>query len=537
MCATRDRISAWVAALLLVAVLSPIPSNGQAVERAKGNALPPGRAKSKISEEDFNTLVRLELEAGARTDARKAPTAEALNGPPLSEREMLLQAMSRMSFGPRPGEVDRILKEGDWKAWATKQLHPETVDDGEHDQALEKRYGWLKMKLTDVPKRYPLQRNSEQNPQLRKELPESVVYRALNSNRQFKEVMCEFWRNHFCINQPATGAPTRSWTAVRYEEDVIRKYAFGKFKDMLFASATHPAMLEYLDNHVSRANAWNENYAREVMELHTLGADRHYNETDVLELSKTLTGWTYDRDLDFKFNPSWHQPGPKTVLKTQIPAGEQGGQQALYMLATHKGTADFISEKLCRYLVNDNPPKELVKRISRTFVRTKGDLPKVYEEIIFSPEFMERGNYRSKFKTPVEFTVSALRTTGSRLSDGGTVLAILDKMGEPIYDCTDPTGYYDVAESWMDSGVLTSRWDFCRKLLRREIDGVEVPSTLLNKYSELKTPEERAKAMVADVIAADIGERTKKILRDASETGDAQRMMSIVLGSPDFQQQ
>jgi uncharacterized protein (DUF1800 family) len=187
--------------------------------------------------------------------------------------------------------------------------------------------------------------------------------------------------------------------------------------------------------------------------------------------------------------------------------------------------------------VNDNPPKELVKQVSRTFQKTKGDLPEVYEEIIFSPEFMERGNYRSKFKTPLEFTVSAFRATGATMDDGGMVLQTLDKMGQPIYDCTDPTGYYDVAESWMDSGVLTSRWDFCWKLIRGSVNGVEVPSSLLAKYDAMKTPEEKAKAMTDDFIGADIGERTRLILRDASEQGDSQRMMSIVLGSPDLQQQ
>jgi uncharacterized protein (DUF1800 family) len=281
------------------------------------------------------------------------------------------------------------------------------------------------------------------------------------------------------------------------------------------------------------------------MELHTLGADRYYNEYDVLELSKVLTGWTYNRDMEFAFNTAWHQPGPKTVLKTQIPQGENGGKQALMMLANHKGTAEFISMKLCRYLVNDNPPKELVTKVARTFQRTHGDLPKVYAEIIFSPEFLDRANYRSKFKTPVEFTVSVLRATNSKMSDGREVCQTLDKMGEPIYDCTDPTGFYDVAESWMDSGVLTSRWDFCWKLVRGSVNGVSVPDELLKKYHDISSSEGKWQAMVNDVISADIGERTKKILREAAEGdgadgksgGDPQRMMSIVLGSPDFQQQ
>lgn len=534
---TNNLILAVIAGVLSIAVLSPERIAAQAVEKSNSKALPPGRNRSKISEEDFKTLMRLELEAGARTDARKGPTAEVLNGPPLSDREKLLQVMSRMSFGPRPGEVDRIIKESDWKAWATRQLDPSSIDDSAHEKALAERYKWLNMSLTEMRNEYPIPRNYENNPQLRKQLPESVVYRAANSERQFKEVMCEFWRNHFTVNQPSDGAPNRSWTAVRYEEDVIRKHAFGKFPRLLFETAKHPAMLEYLDNYISRANAWNENYARELMELHTLGADRHYNEYDVLELSKVLTGWTYNRDLEFAFRPGWHQPGVKRLLKTEIPGGYEGGEMAIMMLARHKGTADYISEKLCRYLVNDNPPPALVKRISRTFQRTKGDLPEVYEEIIFSPEFMERGNYRSKFKTPLEFTVSTLRATDTTMKDGAELNKILDRMGQPIYDCVDPTGYYDVAESWMDSGVLTSRWDFSYKLIRGQISGLEMRPTLLDKYDEMKTPQEKAKAMVEDVIAADIGERTRKTLKEASETGDVQRMMSIVLGSPDFQQQ
>jgi hypothetical protein len=336
---TCNLLLGLVIGALTLCVIAPASLRAQAVEKSSNKALPPGRTKSKISEEDFKILMRLELESGSRTDARKAPSAEALNGPPLSEREKLVQVMSRMSFGPRPGEIDRVLKEGDWKAWATKQLKPESIDDSVHEKALAERYKWIKMPVQEIRKNYPLYRGGEQNGEMRKELPESVVYRALNSNRQFQEVICEFWRNHFCINMPATGGPERSWTAPRYEEDVIRKHAFGKFKNMLFASATHPAMLDFLDNKVSRANAWNENYARELMELHTLGADRHYNEYDVLELSKVLTGWTYDRDLDFNFNAGWHQGGTKTVLRRQFPQGEIGGQQALLMLAEHKGTA------------------------------------------------------------------------------------------------------------------------------------------------------------------------------------------------------
>jgi uncharacterized protein (DUF1800 family) len=523
--------------LAVALVLPPPGAFAQAAEKPTSPPLPPGQHKSKISEEDFKTLLRLELESGARTEAHKAPTAEALNGPPLNEREKLLHVLNRMAFGPHPGEVSHLVKESDWKKWVTAQLDPDSIDDSECEKEVLHRYPWVRMSMSELKKNYPLERN-EQSRELREQLPESIVFRELNSKRQFKEVMCEFWRNHFCIDQPATGAPNRSWTACRYEEDVIRKHCFGKFKNMLFASATSPAMLEFLDNYISRANAWNENYARELMELHTLGADRYYNEFDVLELSKVLTGWTFNsRNLTFEFKKDWQQPGPKTVLHKTIPAGYDGGEQALYMLATHPGTAEFISEKLCQYLVNDNPPKDLVKKVARVFQQSEGDLKKVYAAIIFSEDFLQRGNYRAKFRTPVEFTVAALRATNAKLTDGRQILQTLDKMGERIYGCTEPTGYYDVAESWMDAGVLTSRWDFCYRLIRGQVKGVELPSDLLAFYDSKKTPEEKAKAMADSVIGAEIGERTKKILQATAESGDTQRMMSIVLGSPDFQQQ
>jgi uncharacterized protein (DUF1800 family) len=356
------------------------------------------------------------------------------------------------------------------------------------------------------------------------------------SNRQFQEVMCDFWRNHFFVNLPVRDAPTRSWTTPDYERNVIRKFAFGKFKNMLYASATHPAMLEYLDNYQSKANAWNENYAREVMELHTLGADRFYNETDVLELSKTLTGWTYDRDLKFVFRPEWHQGGTKKVLGKMMPPGKEGGEQALYMLATHPGCAQFISEKLCRYLVNDNPPPALVRKVASVFKESGGDLPRVYRAIVMSPEFLGRENYRAKFRTPFEFTVAALRATNAKVADGAETCSVMAKMGEPIYDCEDPTGFYDQAEAWMDAGVLTTRWDYAWKMVRGSIGGVQVPAEFLSKYTS-GSPEESRDRMVHDLIGADIGDRTAQMLSKAAAAGDRAQMLSVILGSPDFQQQ
>jgi uncharacterized protein (DUF1800 family) len=289
-------------------------------------------------------------------------------------------------------------------------------------------------------------------------------------------------------------------------------------------------MLEYLDNKLSRANAWNENYAREVMELHTVGADHGYNNNDVVELAKALTGWTYDDKYKFVFDARENQPGAKYWMGTTLPPGEQGGVIALQTLAASPATADFISEKLCRYLVNDNPPPALVKKVSAVFKSSDGDLPKVYLAIINSPEFMSRENYRAKFKTPFAFTVSALRITNAELDDPTEACEIIAKMGQPIYNCPDPTGYRFVAESWMDAGVLTSRWDFAWNLVRGRVHGAKVARSFVDDYQKMDEGDMQQK-LIDDIIGGDIGDREKNI--DA----DARKMLMILLGSPSFQQQ
>ncbi len=492
--------------------------------------------KSKISKAEMGKLRLLELQAGARSKKDQSADAATLNGPPLDEREKILQVLNRLSYSPHPTEVEEIMELGGYKNWISYQIDPKSIDDADCDSEIGRKFPWTKMTVQEIKKAYPIGMRAENNPQLRKELPEMIVTRAVKSRRVFQEVMCDFWRNHFCVDQPELNAPTRSWTACDYERNVIRKNVFGKFGQMLADSARHPAMLEYLDNSISKRNAWNENYAREVMELHTMGADRGYTENDVLELSKALTGWTYGPDLKYAFNPGMHQPGVKKWRKMELPEGEKGGQAALTVLVKDKNTAEFISEKLCRYLVNDNPPKELVKKVATKFKNSDGDLTAVYWEIINSPEFFMRGNYRSKFKTPLEFTVSALRNTDAELTDAGGTCALLTKMGEPLYNCNDPTGYFDEAERWMDAGVLTTRWDYAWNLVKGSIPGVKIPDTFFERYDGMSGEEART-VMVDDLIGADLGDRTRKVINDAAEKKDNRRILSVIVGSPDFQQQ
>ncbi len=505
----------------------------------EANIAPPSQAAqhTKLTAEQALRVRMLEIESGERAFANRIPDSEIIPGPPLDEREQIVHVMNRMAFGARPGEIDEIYSQGGWLSWVDQQLEPDNITDSKLEELLAKRFPWSKMSMTQMMDKYPIPENYENQPELRQQLPEYVIMRAALSNRQFKEVMCEFWRNHFCINQPEGGAPLRSYTACNYEDQVIRKHAFGKFEDMLIASATHAGMLEYLDNYVSRRGAWNENYARELMELHTLGADRYYNEQDVLELSLTLTGWTFNREtLGFTFRSDWHDTAAHKLLGKRVPAGKNGGDFALVLLARHPGTARYISEKLCKYLVNDNPPKALVQRVTNTFIASRGDLKKVYREIIMSEEFMNRLNYKAKFKTPFEFSISALRATGSQLNELASTADNIMQMGQHIYNCDDPTGYYDYAEAWLDAGVLTKRWNYAYGLMAGRVRGISVDPKLVDRF-KASTPEEMRDKVLKEFIGGDVGDHEDKLLVKLAEKGDIAKMIAITVGSPSFQQQ
>jgi uncharacterized protein (DUF1800 family) len=461
-----------------------------------------------------------------------APKPQTLVGPDLSDREKVIHVFNRLSFGARPGEIDAIVKEAGWQGWVKQQLAPESIDDAACDKFVKGHFKWAgETNIMDVRKdsdEVKMGQNTYHS--LAKQLPSAVLTRAVESKRRFKEVMCEFWRNHFCIDMaPSDPTKSRRWTCAHYEDTVIRAHAFGKFEDMLFASAKHPAMLEYLDNQYSHKDNWNENYARELMELHTVGADRGYNNDDVRELSKVLTGWKYNTQFKFDFDESKHQPGSKKWLGFNLPEGYASGEKAIDFLANHRYTAEFLAKKLCIFLVNDNPSAALQRKVANAWMESKGNLPKVYEAIINSPEFFARGNYRSKFKTPFQFAVSALRATGATVDDGSYTCGVLHKMGEPIYDCNDPTGYFDRAESWMDAGVLTSRWDYALHLVKDGVPGVKIASGFVERYQQMEESK-RVQAIIDEVVGGDVGDRERKT------TGDADRVLAVMLGGPSFQQ-
>jgi uncharacterized protein (DUF1800 family) len=349
----------------------------------------------------------------------------------------------------------------------------------------------------------PEQRMLQQRQQnVLQELMQAKILRAALSERQLEEVLVDFWFNHF--NVFVQKGQVRQYLT-EYEREAIRPYVLGNFRDMLGATAHHPAMLFYLDNFQSRTpNAMaglppevqrrladprlppqqrqqmlerlqqarpqrqqgglNENYARELMELHTLGVDGGYTQQDVIEVARILTGWTIDRPQQggsFVFRPQMHDPGTKTVLGKKFENGGEGeGEKLLDMLAMHPSTAKHLSFKLAQRFVADEPPAALVERAAKKYLETKGNLREVTRVIITSPEFFDPKHFSAKMKTPLEFVVSALRATNANIVNAQPIIGALRDMGMPLYGAQPPTGYSMTADAWVNTGALLARMNF-----------------------------------------------------------------------------
>lgn len=497
-----------------------------------------------------------------------AEKPEADLGPALSEREQAFHVLNRLAFGPRPGDVDRVLEMG-WESWVRQQLEPDSIDNDKIDRHVFEAYPSLRMTLGETFTAYrpPYKRNESVEDQrnrnqlrerVRRELRDSVLHRAAYSERQFEEVIVEFWRNHFNIDQNKDDV---AYLAPNFETQVLRRHAFGKFQNLLLASAQHPAMLTYLDNIVSqkplserelqlieryqdrdytprtvaalgRQRGLNENYARELMELHTLGVDRRYKQRDVTEMARILTGWSAGGDggeYGFRFRRDYHDRDPKRLFGATLRGGGvDQGVAVIRELAKHEYTADFIAYKLCRYLIRDEPSEALVAEIAGVFEETGGDLPEVYEAIIFSDDFMFRQNHRVKFKTPFEFAVSSLRATGATLKKTDPTHGMLNKMGQPIYRCVDPTGYYDQAEAWLDPGVLLHRWTFATRLSGQQLGGIGFEGA-----PRVSGPDD----LLSRLVPGEVDPKTRQEVEEAFAAGGVSAAWAQVLGSPEFQQQ
>jgi uncharacterized protein (DUF1800 family) len=410
------------------------------------------------------------------------------------------------------------------------------------------------------------------------ELQQATLLRAVYGERQLLEVMTDFWFNHFNVylNKDAD-----QYLVTAYERDLIRAHALGKFKDLLVATAQSPAMLFYLDNWLSvgpksptalaakgkAIPGLNENYGRELMELHTLSVNGGYTQHDVTELARVLTGWTIqplEQGAAFQFDPKKHDPGDKVVLGQTIPEnGMNEGMQILDMLAHHPNTAKFIVRKLAMRFVADDPPPALVDRLAQKFLSTDGDIREVLRTLFKSPEFWSSKAYRAKVKTPFEFVVSSLRATGTDLNNPGPLLGILNKMGMPLYQMVPPTGYSMTESTWMNSEALIDRMNYALDLSNGKVGGTNFDAgrllalgTLTSRGFPRPNPtdsdsgrgQETALLLLENALLnGEVSATTQKAIRRqlddpqvaAHALDDPKRtlntMTALVIGSPEFQ--
>ncbi len=527
---------------------------------------------------------------GAAPAAAQEPEADL----PLTERERAVHALSRLAYGPRPGDLEHVLEIG-VDAWIDQQLAPRP------DPALADRlagFSSLDMPLFDLVDEYQAaieegasaeerrrQRQYENIP--RGELLQSLLLRATYSGNQLEEVLGDFWRNHFNVSY-TKGGPAK-FLLTDWEREVVRAHTLGNFGAFLAATAKHPAMLHYLDNASSRRppskqelaeierrvrrrtgsrergeeaaalalqRGLNENYARELLELHTLGVDNYYKQKDVVAVAEALTGWSYNGgrngDWGFRFRNDMHAHGDKRVLGKRIKGdrddGMAEGEQVIEMLAEHKGTAKFLATKLARYLVHDDPPAKLVDEAAKAFQKSDGDIPTMVRAIVESEEFWSRDNYRAKFKTPYEFVISALRVTGAEMSEAEVLLRRMIEMGQGVYLCDDPTGWYDTAEAWLDPGVMALRWQFALDLVEGKVRGVEIPVEYWDDIPESLPPRLWQHHLTKKILPGGAGPRTRAALSavtddylEKARVPDVRRLgpqlVGLLLGSPEFQQQ
>lgn len=511
---------------------------------------------------------------------------------PLDERERALHVLSRFAFGPRPGDVDRVLAQGA-EAWVEAQLQPGDIEPGElavHLASLETLhmppgplYEYCTPALARDATRKERSARFRRRLEPRDQLNDAILRRAVTGERQVEEVLADFWRNHFNVSF-TKGFPVHAYIP-DHEQRVVREHTLGSFPEMLHASATSPGMLYYLDNHLSRRpptkaelndiehkarsssgsrsqgeeaaqiaaqRGLNENYARELLELHTLGVDKGYEQEDVIAAAECLTGWTLDRSLtgthEYRFDHSMHYVEDRRFLgfsmRKDKEKGPGQGLRILEILAKHKGTAQFLATKLVRFLVHDEPPEELVARVATTYKKEDGNIPAMIRTVLGHELFWSRANYRSKFKTPLEFLCSALRITGAEIEHTGGLTDALVSMGQPLYHCDDPTGYYDTAEAWLDPGVMAPRWRLALELARGDVRGVKIPESFFYELPSELGPLPWMRALVAAVLPAGTSARTMAMLYEVVRTNPAPdydvlgpRVLGLLLGSPEFQEQ
>ena len=380
------------------------------------------------------------------------------------------------------------------------------------------------------------------------------IIRAQVSERQLAEVMADFWENHFSVFANKVPAPVN---LAELSREAIRPRVLGRFRDLLGAVAHTPAMLFYLDNQLSRNSAINENYARELMELHTLGVDGGYTQQDVIEVARALTGWTISGPASpvgapirigvggpartFFFDASMHDPGAKSVLSHALPAGRgmEDGEQVLDILARHPSTAKYISTKLARRFVSDDPPAELIERATATFLKSDGDIAEVVRTIVTSPEFFSKGAMRAKVKTPFELVVSTRRAVSAPADTTAVTVNLLSTyFNHPMFGKQTPDGWPDVGSAWMNSGALMKRILYSADVAEGR-PAVATPVQNWPGWASLgaKGHTEQVDGVISMILSGIASPSTRNAMLASTATGDARlrEVVAIALGSPEFQ--
>ncbi|MFN2397312.1 MAG: DUF1800 domain-containing protein [Gemmatimonadaceae bacterium] len=487
--------------------------------------------------------------------------------------EQVKHVLNRLAFGARPGDIERVRELG-VDRWIAQQLEPSRIADS-HTERFLARFGTLTLSVDELAQQFPppqvvraqmrremgggrdamlsaadsaaLKRAGQTSRRLMADLQTAKVARAIVTERQLEEVMVDFWQNHFSVF--AGKGPERYFLG-SYERDVIRQHALGNFRAMLGAVAKSPAMLYYLDNWqssvepnrqalstgsnaTSRGSAnrraqqrrrptrgLNENYARELLELHTLGVDGGYTQSDVIDVARALTGWTLDQPRRgggngaFVFRANMHDAGEKVVLGHALKSGRgiEDGEEVLDIVASHPSTARFIATKLTRRFVSDDPDSALVARATATFIRTRGDIRETARTIVTSPEFFSRAAYKSKVKSPFELVVSALRAIGAQPDSTPRTALIVAQLGQPLFLHQAPNGYPETGEAWINTGAILNRINF-----GLAVAGGRVPGASLESWDEsaklASAPrEQQVDGVVRTLLGGEASPDTRRVL-------------------------
>jgi uncharacterized protein (DUF1800 family) len=433
---------------------------------------------------------------------------------------------------------------------------------------------------TATPKPTPPPRNPQM---VVTELQRAKLLRAVYSERQLYEMMVDFWENHFSI---FANKDDDRYLLTGYDRETIRPFAMGRFRDLLGATAHSPAMLFYLDNWRSSVprpyaatktksagvdGGLNENYARELMELHTLGVDGGYTQKDVQEIARCFTGWTIQKPNEqglFLYRPGLHDDGEKIVLGHRIlpGGGPADGERVLDILATHPATARFIATKLARRFISDEPPQSIIDRAAAVFLKTDGSIRETLRAIITSPEFFSTMAYRAKMRSPFEYVAASMRALNAETDGDRPVLDAIGRMGQPVFGRITPDGYADRADQWLSSGAMIARFNFASALATNRIKGTKIDlARLLSGVDEAKKDSVATKFILLTV-SGDLSTRTRTVLEKtlqpqseaepkapatnasanvsvgydanatAKATGYITELITLLIGSPEFQQ-